>query len=101
LINQLKAKKRRRKMVDIIPSSQLVIGHGAFSIVYRAKLKSVSSKTILHRLKSSKNEKCKFQKSLYYLTTGKTKKSSVEENIVQCTYIYGLASKSVLSLFYN
>ena len=30
-------------MVDIIPSSQLVIGHGAFSIVYRAKLKSVSS----------------------------------------------------------
>ena len=29
-------------MVDIIPSSQLVIGHGAFSIVYRAKLKSVS-----------------------------------------------------------
>ena len=31
-------------MVDIIPSSQLVIGHGAFSIVYRAKLKSVSSR---------------------------------------------------------
>ena len=32
-------------MVDIIPSSQLVIGHGAFSIVYRAKLKSVSLNT--------------------------------------------------------
>ena len=28
-------------MVDIIPSSQLVIGHGAFSIVYRARLKHV------------------------------------------------------------
>ena len=34
---------RGRSMVDIIPSSQLVIGHGAFSIVYRAKLKTVSS----------------------------------------------------------
>jgi hypothetical protein len=31
-----------QKMVDIIPSSQMVIGNGAFSIVYRAKLKSVS-----------------------------------------------------------
>ncbi len=30
------------KMVDIIPSSQLVIGHGAFSVVYRARLKHVS-----------------------------------------------------------
>ena len=29
-------------MVDIIPSSQLVIGNGAFSIVYRARLKLVS-----------------------------------------------------------
>ena len=29
-------------MVDIIPSSQLVIGNGAFSIVYRARLKNVS-----------------------------------------------------------
>jgi hypothetical protein len=29
-------------MVDIIPSSQLVIGHGAFSVVYRARLKAVS-----------------------------------------------------------
>ncbi len=29
-------------MVDIIPSSQLVIGHGAFSVVYRARLKHVS-----------------------------------------------------------
>ena len=31
-----------QKMVDIIPSSQLVIGNGAFSIVYRARLKLVS-----------------------------------------------------------
>ena len=29
-------------MEDIIPSSQLVIGNGAFSVVYRAKLKKVS-----------------------------------------------------------
>ena len=29
-------------MVDIIPESQTVIGHGAFSVVYRAKLKAVS-----------------------------------------------------------
>ena len=67
-------------MVDIIPSSQLVIGHGAFSIVYRAKLKSVSSKTILHRFKSAKNEK--FKRSLPHFTTGKTKKVLIESNIV-------------------
>lgn len=29
-------------MVDILPESQLVIGHGAFSVVYKARLKSVS-----------------------------------------------------------
>ena len=29
-------------MVDIIPNSQVVIGHGAFSIVYKARLKTVS-----------------------------------------------------------
>jgi uncharacterized SAM-binding protein YcdF (DUF218 family) len=34
-------------MVDIIPSSQLVIGHGAFSVVYRARLKTVSGFLIL------------------------------------------------------
>ena len=28
-------------MVDIVPNSQTVIGHGAFSLVYRATLKSV------------------------------------------------------------
>jgi len=39
-----KYKEESPRMVDIIPSSQLVIGHGAFSIVYRAKLKSVSSR---------------------------------------------------------
>ena len=33
-------------MVDIIPSSQLVIGNGAFSIVYRARLKLVSVKKL-------------------------------------------------------
>ena len=44
-------------MVDIIPSSQLVIGNGAFSIVYRARLKIVSIRsnrrilTTLHTLK--------------------------------------------------
>jgi hypothetical protein len=30
-------------MVDIIQNSQVVIGHGAFSIVYKARLKTVSS----------------------------------------------------------
>ena len=44
-------------MMDIIPSSQLVIGNGAFSIVYRARLKIVSIRsnrrilTTLHTLK--------------------------------------------------
>ena len=61
-------------MVDIIPSSQLVIGHGAFSIVYRAKLKSVSSKTILHSFKSDRIKMCKSPKNLHSLS-GKTKKS--------------------------
>ena len=35
-------------MVDIIPSSQLVIGHGAFSIVYRARLKAVSRSCLIN-----------------------------------------------------
>ena len=30
------------KMVDIVPNSQLIIGHGAFSLVYRARLANVS-----------------------------------------------------------
>ena len=34
-------------MVDIIPESQTVIGHGAFSVVYRAKLKAVSPTFLL------------------------------------------------------
>ena len=29
-------------MVDVIPESQTVIVHGAFSVVYKAKLKAVS-----------------------------------------------------------
>ena len=29
-------------MVDILPESQSVIGHGAFSVVYKASLKAVS-----------------------------------------------------------
>ena len=40
-------------MVDIIPSSQMVIGNGAFSIVYRAKLKSVSVKKMISRYLNS------------------------------------------------
>ena len=33
-------------MVDIIPNSQVVIGHGAFSIVYKARLKTVSIQSL-------------------------------------------------------
>ena len=29
-------------MVDIVPNSQEIIGHGSFSIVYKARLKDVS-----------------------------------------------------------
>ena len=29
-------------MVDILPETQAVIGHGAFSVVYKACLKAVS-----------------------------------------------------------
>ena len=36
-------------MVDIIPSSQLVIGNGAFSIVYRARLKLVSLDSLSYK----------------------------------------------------
>ena len=36
-------------MVDIIPSSQLVIGNGAFSIVYRARLKLVSVDSLSYK----------------------------------------------------
>ena len=43
-------------MVDIIPSSQMVIGNGAFSIVYRAKLKSVSDMDIMSKSINSKKE---------------------------------------------
>ena len=39
-------------MVDIIPESQTVIGHGAFSVVYRAKLKAVSPTFLLIGTKS-------------------------------------------------
>ena len=39
-------------MVDIIPESQTVIGHGAFSVVYRAKLKAVSPTFLLIGAKS-------------------------------------------------
>jgi len=42
-------------MVDIIPSSQLVIGHGAFSIVYRAKLKSAPSNVVAIKAITKKN----------------------------------------------
>lgn len=30
------------RMVDIVPNSQEIIGHGSFSIVYKARLKKVS-----------------------------------------------------------
>ena len=48
-------------MVDILPETQAVIGHGAFSVVYKACLKAVS--TILLVLEyaiasSSKLENC-------------------------------------------
>jgi len=42
-------------MVDIIPSSQLVIGHGAFSIVYRAKLKQSPNSVVAIKAISKKN----------------------------------------------
>ena len=29
-------------MVDIVPNTQEIIGHGSFSLVYRARLKTVS-----------------------------------------------------------
>ena len=29
-------------MVDIVPNSQEIIGHGSFSIVYKARLEAVS-----------------------------------------------------------
>jgi len=42
-------------MVDILPSSQLVIGHGAFSIVYRAKLKSAPTDVVAIKAITKKN----------------------------------------------
>merc|ERR1719445_997225 len=42
-------------MVDIIPSSQLVIGHGAFSIVYRAKLQNDPKNTVAIKAITKKN----------------------------------------------
>ena len=34
-------------MVDILPETQAVIGHGAFSVVYKACLKAVSTILVL------------------------------------------------------
>ena len=31
-----------KTMVDIVPNSQEIIGHGSFSIVYKARLEAVS-----------------------------------------------------------
>jgi len=40
-------------MVEIVPNSQVVIGHGAFSIVYKARLKIVSTLCLLNFSKVS------------------------------------------------
>ncbi|XP_040566573.1 serine/threonine-protein kinase unc-51 isoform X2 [Lepeophtheirus salmonis] len=42
-------------MVDIVSSSQEVIGHGAFSIVYKAKLKKNPSQTVAIKAITKKN----------------------------------------------
>ena len=34
--------KIEKNMVDVLPETQAVIGHGAFSVVYKACLKAVS-----------------------------------------------------------
>jgi len=50
-----KSDKNCQRMVDIIPSSQMVIGNGAFSIVYRAKLKSAPSNVVAIKAITKKN----------------------------------------------
>jgi len=42
-------------MVDIVPNSQEIIGHGSFSIVYRARLKARPNQVVAIKAITKKN----------------------------------------------
>ena len=58
-------------MVDILPETQAVIGHGAFSVVYKACLKAVSTTLVLEYTiaSSSKLANCVGTANIYYKMT--------------------------------
>ena len=43
----LKIIKKKINMVDIVPNSQEIVGHGSFSIVYKARLEAVSKYSLI------------------------------------------------------
>ena len=43
----LKIVKKKINMVDIVPNSQEIVGHGSFSIVYKARLEAVSKYSLI------------------------------------------------------
>ena len=75
-------------MVDIVPNTQEIIGHGSFSLVYRARLKIVS----LFFYFSLKN--------MYYITNKFWGKSLVESKFGRlfCFVYFGLNMDGFLLL---
>ena len=53
-------------MVDILPETQAVIGHGAFSVVYKACLKAVSTIVVLEYTIASSSKLANCEQEIYY-----------------------------------